>query len=82
MNWAMAVERASVGELVWLRSMIDQRLMTRRGVECTCCKKTKRREDFSPNPYKKNGLQSHCRECRAGYARRQYRLEVLDGSIG
>jgi len=68
------IERASVAELVVARGLIERRLgSSRREVVCTCCGEAKGREAFSPNLYKRNGLQSHCMDCRRGYARRVYR---------
>ena len=32
-------------------------------VACTSCKKLKPDDQFYKNPFKKNGLESHCKEC-------------------
>ena len=38
-------------------------------VQCSACEVYQRREAFSPNRHKRNGLQSGCRSCRAEAAR-------------
>lgn len=43
-------------------------------VQCSKCEQYQRREAFSPNRHKRNGLQSHCKTCRAEFASQSRRL--------
>lgn len=43
-------------------------------VQCTVCDHYQRREAFSPDPRKKNGLQSACKSCDAARKRESRRI--------
>jgi hypothetical protein len=75
MDWAAAVERASIPELILLRSLIDRRVYSRKTKRCSCCEVVKSVDAFSYHPNTRDRCQSHCKECRRKYRRRKYRVE-------